>query len=84
MGPADLMETELRIAYVELHDRMEQTARIASFWCDLAQHYARLLDGRPRIDPLADLFPITGPGRVADPSSLPRGSAGPLSRGNGA
>lgn len=60
MTPGELLDTELRIAYVELHDRLERLTEACNFWRELAQHYAKRLDDLDfRRDPLHDLFPKT-------------------------
>lgn len=78
MTPGELMETELRIAYIDALDRLQSEREISSFWRDLAQHYAGRLDAMDiRRDPLHDLFPSSrGAGESAALSSYPPYPAG--------
>lgn len=56
MTPGELMETELRLAYIDALDRLQAEREVSRFWRELAQHWAMKLDTR-KVDPLADLFP---------------------------
>jgi hypothetical protein len=49
------LDAQVRIAFIQTKDKLEQMTEIANFWAGVAGHYAALLD-RYRNDPLWDLF----------------------------